>query len=70
MKRIRYYLAVIALAATLAGPSLFGVGAAAIAYTAASRPTSSVSSHFVVGTSTRSVAFRSYDPCPLPGWDC
>ena len=70
MKKIRYYLAAIALVASLSGPALLGLGARSLANAAFSRHASSVSSSFVVGQSTRPVAFKPYWPCPVPGVDC
>ena len=68
MKKIRCFLAAIALVASLSGPALLGMGA--VANAAFSRHASSVSSSFVVGKSTRSVAFKPYWPCPVAGHDC
>ncbi len=68
MKKIRCYLAAIALLATLSGPALLGMGLGSMANAASSRH---VSSSFVVGTLTRSVAFKHYPPCPFPSThDC
>jgi len=63
MKKIRYYLAVIALAATLSGPFLQVSGSMANA--ASGRH---AGSSFAAGQSTRSVASRHrYSICPVPG---
>ena len=70
MKKIRCYLAAIALAATLSGPALLGIGVVSIANTASSGYTHSVSSAFVAGKSTRSVAVKPLGPCPVLGHDC
>ena len=67
MKKLRYYLAIIALAAALSGPALQGLGAGSMANAASSRH---VSSSFVAGKSTRSLAFGRYPPCPVQGTDC
>src|SRR5258706_8606897 len=63
MNKLRCSLATIALAvALLSGLSLQGIGSMANA--ASSHHASSASSTFVVGKSTRSVAFRPYPYCP------
>src|SRR5205823_11919651 len=67
MKRIRNSLATIALLATLVGPFLQGIGLGSLANTASSRH---ASSPFVVGQSTKSVAFVHKGPCPWAGSDC
>jgi len=67
MKRIRYSLATIALLATLGGSLLQGMGLASLANTVSSRH---ASSSFVVGQSTKSVAFKPNWPCPAAGADC
>jgi hypothetical protein len=67
MKKLRYCLAIIALAAALSGPALQGLGAGSMAHAASSRH---VSSSFVAGKSTRSLAFGRYPPCPVLGTDC
>ena len=60
MKKIRYYLAVIALLATLSVPVLAGAMA-----TAAS------SASFAAGHTTQSVAVKRLGPCPAGGTiDC
>ena len=68
MKKIRCYLAIVALIATLSGSSLLGVGSTAMAHAAASQHASSVSASFVAGKLTRSEAIIR-PPC---GWaaDC
>jgi len=70
MKKIRCYLATIALTATLGGPALLGIGVGSIANAASIRHTNSVSSSFVAGKSTRSVAVKPLGPCPVLGHDC
>ena len=67
MKKIRYSLATIALVATLCGSFLQGIGLASMANAAASRH---AGSPFVVGQSTKSVAFLHKPPCPGSGVDC
>ncbi len=54
MKKLRWYLAIVALIATLSGLSLQGMGA--VANAASSHYASSVSAPSVVGKSTRSEA--------------
>ncbi len=58
MKKIRYYLAIVALIATLSGLSLQGMGA--VANAASSHYASSVSAPSVVG---KSLAFKIGPPC-------
>jgi hypothetical protein len=71
MKKIRYYLAIIALIATLSGASLQAMGSGVMANAASSLHVSSVSSPLVGGTSTRSVAAKRYPRCPGGGGsDC
>ena len=70
MKKIRCYLAIVALIATLSGSSLLGVGSVAMAHDAASQYASSVSASFVAGKSTRSEAIKRDPPCPVLGSDC
>ena len=71
MKKIRCFLAAIALVATLSGPALQGMGVVgSLANAASSQHASSVSSQFAVGKSTKLVAFKPYWPCPVPGVDC
>ena len=61
MKKIRSYLAAIALLATMSGPVLLGIGASPLANAA--------SLHAASGTSTRAVTF--FKPwCPIPGVAC
>ena len=67
MKKIRYSLATIALVAALGGSFLQGIGLGSMANTASSRH---ASSSFVVGQSTKSVAFLHKPPCPWTGADC
>ena len=68
MKKIRYFLAAIALAATLLSGLLpLGMGLGSMANTVSSRH---ASSPFVVGQSTKSVAFLHKPPCPWSGADC
>jgi hypothetical protein len=64
MKKLRYYLAIIALAATLSGFSSQVMGLGTMA-NAASRWY--VSSPFAVGQSPNSVAANRYPACPFPG---
>ena len=59
MKKIRYYLAVMALLATLSVPVLAGSMANA---------TSGAS--FAAGHTTQSVAVKRLGPCPVQGTDC
>jgi hypothetical protein len=71
MKKIRCFLAAIALVASLSGPVLQGIGAGSMANTASSLHTSSVSAPFMVGKSTKLVAFKPRPRCPVPGTiDC
>ncbi len=63
MKKIRCYLAAIALLATLSGLPLQGLGSGLMANAASSRHASSVSSPFVVGKLTRPEALRLHPPC-------
>ena len=67
MKKIRYSLATIALVATLCGSFLQGMGLASLANAVAIRHSSA---SFVVGQSTKSVAFKPNWPCPTAGSDC
>ncbi len=60
MKKIRCFLAAIALLATLGGFSLQGMGS--IANAASNQHASAVSSGQLV--------VRPYWPCPAPGTDC
>jgi hypothetical protein len=68
MKKIRCYLAIVALIATLSVPVLQGIGS--VANAASSHYASSVSASSVVGKSTRSVAITRDPPCPVIGSDC
>jgi hypothetical protein len=68
MKKIRSFLAVIALAATLLSGLLpLGMGLGSLANQASNRH---ASSSFVVGQSTKSVAAVRQPPCPYSGADC
>ena len=67
MKKIRCFFATIALVATLSGLLPLGTGLASMANTVSSRH---ASSPFVVGQSTKSVAFLHKPPCPYAGADC
>lgn len=64
MKKIRYYLAVIALLATLSGSILPVLGMGSIANAVASHHSSAT---FVAGKSAPSVAFILKGPCPTGG---
>ena len=68
MKKLRYYLAAIALAATLSGPAFLGIGVGSIANAASSQH---VSSTFMAGKLATSAASRRYPPCPgSTTYDC
>lgn len=68
MNKIRCCLAAFALLVTLSGPALLGIVSGSMANAASGRH---ASSSFVVGTLTRSVAFKLYPPCPSPSThDC
>jgi hypothetical protein len=67
MKKIRCYLAAIALAATLGGPTFLGVGAGTLANVASSQHVSTAS---LAGKSTTSVAVKPLWPCPILGVAC
>ena len=67
MKKIRYYLATIALLATLGGSLLQGMGLASLANGASSRH---VSASFVAGHSAKPVASIYKPPCTYTGADC
>ena len=67
MKKIRCYLAVIALAATLGGPTFLGIGAGSLANVASSQHVSTAS---LAGKSATSVAFKPLWPCPIHGIAC
>ncbi len=64
MKKIRCFLAAIALLATLSGFSLQGIGS--IANAASNQHVSAASSSFTVGQ----LVVRPYWPCPAPDTDC
>jgi len=65
MKKIRCYLAAIALLATLSGLPLQAMGSMA---NVTSRQPASVSSVLsAAGKSMKQEAFRPYGPCPVPG---
>jgi hypothetical protein len=64
MKKIRCYLAIVALIATLSVPALQGIGS--VANAASSHYASSVSTSSVVG---KSLAFKIGPPCGWAG-DC
>jgi len=68
MKKVRSYLAIVVLIATLSVPALQGMGS--VANAASSHYASSVSASSVVGKSTRSVAITRDPPCPVIGSDC
>ena len=72
MKKLRYYIAVIVLAAaTLGGPFfLQAMGSGSLANAASNRHTSSISASSVAGKSTGSVALKRTPPCPVFGHDC
>ncbi len=66
MKKIRYSLAIIALLATLGGSLLQGMGSMANAASSSHASSASAAAQL-----TRSIAFKLYPPCPVPGaWDC
>jgi len=67
MKKVRHYLAAIALVATLTGPVLLGIGAGSMANLAASHH---AGASFAAGQSARAVAFKRTPPCPVIGIDC
>ena len=67
MKKIRSYLAVVALVATLSGPIILNTGATSLANAASGRHVNSAS---VAGKSTRSVAIHRYGWCPIPNVAC
>jgi hypothetical protein len=71
MKKVRCFLAVIALVATLGGFSLQGMGASSLATATASQQTSAISSPFTAGKSGESLALKIYGICPSGGTnDC
>ncbi len=67
MKKIRYYLAAFALAVTLSGPVLLGLGAGSMANLASSHH---AGASFTAGQSARAIAFKRTPPCPVVGQDC
>ena len=68
MKKLRYFVVAIALAATLGGPAFVGMASAQIANAAFS---GHASSSIVSGQSAKPVAFKPYGPCPTGGTeDC
>jgi len=67
MKKIRSFIAAIALVATLSGLLPLGMGLGSLANIASSHH---ANSSFVVGQSTKSVAFLHKPPCPWAGVDC
>ena len=67
MKRLRHYLAVIALGVTLIGPTFLGIGAGSLANVASSQSASSPS---VAGKVASSAVFKPSWPCPVPEIDC
>jgi hypothetical protein len=69
MKKIRCYLAAIALLATLSGLPLQGMGSGLVANATSSWLASSVSSPFVVGKLTRADVSIPNFRCPAAG-DC
>ncbi|HVB23469.1 MAG TPA: hypothetical protein VNG51_16140 [Ktedonobacteraceae bacterium] len=67
MNKVRRFLAVIALVATLSGLSLQGMGAGLMANTTASQHASAISST----SPAKPVALKLYGPCPTGGdMDC
>lgn len=69
MKKVRSFLATIALIATLGGLSLTGMGAGTLAH--ATAHASSVHAVSVVGQGTSSLAYKPYGQCPGGGTnDC
>ena len=71
MKKIRCFLAAIALIATLSGFSLSGMTAASLANAAFSHHVSSTSASFVAGKVSGPVALKRAGPCPGGGTlDC
>jgi hypothetical protein len=65
MKKIRRFLAVIALLAATSGPVLPAIGSMANA--ASSQHASSA---LAVAPLTKSHVIKPYPFCPHPGWDC
>ena len=67
MNKVRRFLAVIALVATLSGLSLQGMGAGLMANATASQHPHSISA----SQSAKPVALKIYGPCPMGGeLDC
>jgi len=60
MNKVRRFLAVIALVATLSGLSLQGIGATSLANTASSQHASAISSTSLA----KPVALKIHPPCP------
>lgn len=69
MKKLRYCLAAIALAVTLSGPVVLGMGTGSMANAASSQHAASVSASSVAGKSTRLEAFKIHPPCGAGGSD-
>ncbi|MDQ6660022.1 MAG: hypothetical protein M3Z24_03540 [Chloroflexota bacterium] len=67
MKKIRCYLAAIALVTTLSGLSLQGLESGSLANATSNWHVKSPS---VVGKLTKSVASKPYWPCPVATSDC
>ena len=67
MKKLRSFLAVIALVATLSGPIILNTGVASLANAASGRHVNSAS---VSGKPTQAVAIHRYGWCPLPNVAC
>lgn len=65
MKKIRYFLVVAVLLATLSGLALQSIGS--MVYSASSQ--GAVAS-FAAGHTARPVAFKRFGPCPVQGYDC
>lgn len=70
MKKMRYYLAAIALIATLNGSILWGIGSGSMANAASPRYASTHSSTLMAGKPTGAVAIKYGPPCPIIGNDC
>jgi hypothetical protein len=67
MKKIRYYLAAIALVVIMSGSALLGVGAGSIANAASSQH---ISTAAMAGKSTQAVVLRRLGWCPTVGIAC
>ncbi len=65
MKKVRSYLAVFALVATLSGSIILGTGLGSLANTVSSHHVSAAS---VAGKSTQTAFYKPW--CPIPGIDC